>query len=33
MNFTHVVALSFKMSAFVQDSDSLARRDGGKKEK
>jgi hypothetical protein len=35
MIFMHVVALSFKMSAFVQQSDGLAKREtgGGGKEK
>jgi hypothetical protein len=32
MIFTPVVALSFKMSAFVQESDSLTKGDGGKKQ-
>ena len=31
MIFTHVVAFSFKMSAFVQGSDSPTKRDGGKR--
>ena len=33
MIFTHVVALSFKVSAFVQQSDNLTKRDWGKKKK